>query len=435
MRPVDEAQVWLDEEPGGPVQVGTLQALFLTGRHLASSSFEYAPSYLTNAHRYELSPDLPLIAGRQFFGEDSLLPGALSDAAPDDWGASLIDAAFARNRQGGDPVSLGAFDHLVMLGDEARMGALRLRTASGTWLSPEAELENGSDSLGRFAAAAARFSSYEATDDDIELLGAAGSSLGGARPKVNVRLKDGKLWLVKLPSTRDRGIDGEAWEATALQLARRAGIQLPRHRLIRTEGGPSSLMIERFDRADDARKGYMSARTAMELGTQGRATYADFADAVDKFTGSRDDLAELFSRVALTVLTGNADDHWKNHGFVRADHSWRLSPIFDVNPVTRPSRIISRQISPQDDPTNRDIRILIEGSDVYGLSQAQAATVMAQVVAAVEKWRDIAAANGITPNEIEHMSSAFSAEQFDHALRFVERNFPDAAARAPERRA
>ncbi len=424
MKITDSAQVWLDDRETGPVRVGTVQALFLAGRNPISSSFEYAPSYLADPARYELSPDLPLVPGKQYFGDDTVLPGALSDAAPDDWGTSLVDASYARLRQPGQPASLGAFDHLVMLGDGARMGALRLRSDDGEWLSQETHIADDTSALTMFVAAAARFSVHEASDEDIELLGAAGSSLGGARPKVNVRLHGDRLWMLKLPSTRDRGTDGEAWEATALQLARRAGLRAPATELLRPEGMASSLLIERFDRrassAGEHRVGYMSAMTAMRLGSQGKATYEDFADTVDRLTGSQADMHELFGRVALTVLVGNADDHWKNHGFVRGPEGWRLSPVFDVNPMRSGTRIRSRQITDRDDPTDRDIRLLLEGAEAYRLTPAEAAEALAPVVAAVQGWRGVAEANSIARSEIEHMAPAFREDQLAHALRFVE---------------
>lgn len=29
---------------------------------------------------------------------------------------------------------------------------------------------------------------------------------------------------------------------------------------------------------------------------------------------------------------GNCDDHLRNHGFIRKDNTWELSPAFDLNP-------------------------------------------------------------------------------------------------------
>ena len=62
-------------------------------------------------------------------------------------------------------------------------------------------------------------------------------SLGGARPKASVRLKDGSLAIVKFPR-RDDEINVVAWEAVALTLAGKAGIAVPTVRLEEVSGQP-----------------------------------------------------------------------------------------------------------------------------------------------------------------------------------------------------
>ncbi len=45
------------------------------------------------------------------------------------------------------------------------------------------------------------------------------------------------------------------------------------------------------------------------------------------------DLAELWRRLAYTILINNVDGHLRNHGFLH-DHGglWRLASVFDLNP-------------------------------------------------------------------------------------------------------
>src|SRR4051794_31694496 len=94
----DVVDVYFDEGPSSPILVGTLRASFMGGRTLAGSSFEYAQSYLARPSAYALSPDLPLVAGKQFSGGDTTLFGAFADVTPDDWGTALIDAEYALQR-------------------------------------------------------------------------------------------------------------------------------------------------------------------------------------------------------------------------------------------------------------------------------------------------------------------------------------------------
>ena len=67
------------------------------------------------------------------------------------------------------------------------------------------------------------------TEEDLRLLFAPGSSLGGARPKASVREKDGHLAIAKFPR-KDDEINAVLWEAVALRLAQNAGIRRARPR-------------------------------------------------------------------------------------------------------------------------------------------------------------------------------------------------------------
>lgn len=80
--------------------------------------------------------------------------------------------------------------------------------------------------------------------------------------------------------------------------------------------------------------------------------------------------AELFRRVAFTVLVNNADDHARNHGFLRAGVDWEPAPAFDINP--HPGVLESTPIDRENDPEDRDLRRLFADRDRYGLTLDQA---------------------------------------------------------------
>ena len=60
------------------------------------------------------------------------------------------------------------------------------------------------------------------SDEDLRLLLAPGSSLGGARPKASVRDRDGHLAIAKFPNKADE-VNTVLWEAVALTLAAQGG--------------------------------------------------------------------------------------------------------------------------------------------------------------------------------------------------------------------
>lgn len=422
----DELEVYVELE-SGLVRAGLIGASYGGGRVLAASWFRYDSSYFSQEDSYALDPELRSQGTAVFSGEDRQLFGAFQDLAPDDWGKRVIDANLANARRSNPsiPDRVGEFDYLALASDETRLGSLRLRpVGEKEWVGSSRVRDLEQDGLAAYAAAAARFEDYEATAEDLALLGAPGTSAGGVRPKVSVR-SGGELKLLKLPSNRDRGRDGEAWEYVAICLARRASINVQQGELMRPERGLSSLALHRFDRGSDGKRiGYMSARTAMSLGDQGhgQVTYEDFADTVDELTGgNRSQLRDLFKRVALSVLISNDDDHWKNHGFLRGNDAWRLSPAFDINPSPNGGSIESRQISSNDDPRHRDLRNLIDTASTYGLAEKDMAEALSEVLLAVQGWSEIARSVGIAEQEIAQMALAFSEQQQSYAEAAIER--------------
>lgn len=424
----EELQVFIDLRRTGEStpearHVGSLRASFQgASRVLGSVRFAYSQEYLADSRSIALSPGLPLIQGAQYLEADGSLPDVFSDTVPDDWGQAVIRERANLTHPG---MPLGEFDFLALTSDTNRHGAVRYQNSSGEWVGAPADPEevlhgDPTEQAITFTRIAQRFERHEATQDDIETLGAAGSSLGGARPKVSIPFGN-ELWLLKLPSSRDHRFDTEAWEAVALRIAQSADIRIPKHKLFFSREGGSSLLLERFDRDGERRLHYISAMTALQAAPGTTETYEDLADALVQLGAPRADLHELFLRVAFNVLISNRDDHWRNHGFIY-DDGWRLSPMFDVNPVRATSSMNSRPINEMDTPSNRQIRFLLEGVDAYGLTKQHAAARLAPLIDAVGRWKEFAANVQISAPEIQAMSSAFREDQLLVVEAFVEKH-------------
>ena len=82
----------------------------------------------------------------------------------------------------------------------------------------------------------------EETDEDLQLIFAPGSSLGGARPKASVIDQKGHLAIAKFPKETD-DYSMETWEEIALRLAEQSGITTPHHELIEVAG--KAVMLSR----------------------------------------------------------------------------------------------------------------------------------------------------------------------------------------------
>jgi serine/threonine-protein kinase HipA len=201
------------------------------------------------------------------------------------------------------------------------------------------------------------------------------------------------------------------WEAVALELARRAGIEVPDARLIDVAGRPV-LIIDRFDRWRTRRIPYVSAMTMLEAADHDQGSYLEIADVIEtRSPAASDGLVELWRRIAFSILISNTDDHLRNHGFLRRSTAgWSLSPAFDLNPNPEPGpRHLSTAID--FDETEARIETLLSVRREFRLGERDAFRVLREVGEAASTWRDVAARVGLNRAAIEAMAPAFEHEE------------------------
>jgi serine/threonine-protein kinase HipA len=388
----------------GTVHAGT--AFVSLRRGAVTTTFEYDTRYLGRHDAYEISPDLPITSGG---GVTNGLPGALADSAPDRWGRNLIkkrQLADARANHGSPP-TVTEVDYLLGVDDLTRQGALRYRVGASAFLADNHEVPR-LVALPRLLDAADIVSREDLQRDDMAavkvLLDAGSGSLGGARPKASIQEGD-QLFIAKFPHSSDEW-DLMAWEMTALDLAEAAGISTPRRRLIDVTGR-RVLMLERFDRDGPRRRPFISAMSLVQSEDGETRDYVEISEALtDHGSNVRQDLVELWRRMAFSVAINNTDDHLRNHGFLRRGSGWSLSPIFDVNP--NPDLAAHRTTSINFATDRNGARDgLVEVSASFGLSKDRAASIWAQVRAGVANWKDVAHAHGIGTGEIRRFAPIF----------------------------
>ncbi|MFJ3405731.1 type II toxin-antitoxin system HipA family toxin [Promicromonospora sp. NPDC090134] len=388
------------------------------GGALVGCTFRYDAAYLRDPRAYPLCPELPLTPGNIPSGSDRPLFGVLADCQPDQWGRTLLFNAERRaaRADGRGFMTLTEVDFLLGVQDETRLGALRFSLDDGkTFMGPpRAEVPDLVD-LPSLTDAADAVAQHRETDHDVRLLVAAGTSMGGARPKVTVKDAEGDLWMAKLPETGDRW-DVQAWEYLTLRLASDAGIEVPVARLHRIGPSRSILLTRRFDRRPDrGRIGFLSADSLTQKAFFEVIDYRTLAETLADHSGRpATDGHDLFRRVAFTLLVRNVDDHMKNHGFLRRADGWSLSPLFDVNP--NPFAVVeSTPLRPGGTRIDRDVRVLLATADSYGLRQDDARGVLAEVAAATSSWSRIARDMSLPPEEIALMAEAFENPNRDEA--------------------
>lgn len=406
--------VYIDLD-GTPQLVGRLWGRMRKGKE--SATFEYDETWLKHPARFPLEPALALgkgplhtPAGRQIFG-------AVGDSAPDRWGRVLIQRNERRKarEENRPPHTLGEIDYLMAVSDTARQGALRFAEQEGGPFLAESVQIPPLLRLAELLDASLRLTADNESDEDLKLLLAPGSSLGGARPKASVIDRDGSLAIAKFPKHDDL-VPVSLWEATALTLAKQAGIPTPKWR-IEDVAGRAVLVLRRFDRDGSRRIPYLSAMSMLDAIDNDLHSYLEIADALRQYGAKpEEDSPQLWRRVVFSILISNSDDHLRNHGFLyEAGGGWRLAPAFDLNPVPldiKP-RILTTAID-EDDGT-ASIDLALETASHYGLKLTQARTIMREVGAAVSNWRQTASAQGLSKGEIERMSSAFEHEDLQRS--------------------
>ena len=399
---------------GAPVPVGRLWTRTRGARETAS--FEYDPSWLSHRSAFGIDPELPLTHGPFHTGRP--LFNTFTDPAPDRWGQALMRRNERRRAraEGRQPRALRAIDFLTLVHDEARLGALRFQEPrTGTFLTAMGRPVPPLVDLPRLLAAASRIIDDEETDEDLDLLLAPGTSLGGARPKASVRGEDGHLLIAKFPR-RDDEWPVTRWEAAAMGLAEAAGVEVSSWRLQLIAERPV-LMARRFDRREGRRVPFMSALTALGASDHEMRSYLEIVEFVRREGAKVDeDLRQLWRRIVFNMLISNTDDHVRNHGFLRGRNGWRLSPAYDLNPVPTDVKPRVHALAIDEFDGTASLETAFRIAPMFGIREGSARAIAREVGEAVGRWREGPTRLGLTPDEVERMSSAFEHEDL-RALR------------------
>ena len=396
------------------------------GLQVQASTFAYGRRYVARANALPVDPvALALVPGRN---DEERVPagglamfGALRDATPDAWGRRVIE-----NRLRAPPNGLPESVYLDHAGPH-RAGALDVRESptsppAGSALPAVVDLRHLLD-------AAARIEEGEPVPAHLGVFFAGGPSVGGARPKAVVTV-DGGEWIAKFPARNDP-FNVPLVERATLELAREAGLVVPRTRMETLADGRQVMLIERFDREPLAggmgRRHMVSALTLLALHEQDSpdSSYAAIADAmgVHGVSGQiASDRHELFARMVYNILVSNDDDHLRNHAFLfdAEGGGWRLSPLYDVvpKPQVAQERMLHLSIGPQGRLARLDNALA--GAGRFGLLPPDAARIIDRIVRAVRIWRDTFEGLGVSVRECDRVASAFRRAA-DIGMRDVDR--------------
>jgi serine/threonine-protein kinase HipA len=337
--------------------------------------------------------------------------GALRDSGPDWWGRRVIE------RHAG-MAQLTELDYLLQSSDD-RAGALSF----GLGQKPPAPRRAFSKriDLEHLQALADAILNDEKLPDDaeraqVEELLLAGSSMGGARPKVVVD-DDGALHIAKFNAPKDDKWNHARVEHAMLTLARSCGLTVADSKVVLV-GGRDVLMVKRFDR-ERATAGYMRDRMVSGLTllraedshkSRDRWSYILLVEELRRVSAdSRRDAVELFHSMCSNAVISDTDDHARKHVMIVKEKAWRLSPAYDLTPTPHIS-LERRDLALVCGDQGRVINTnnLLSQARRFLLEPAEAERILSDMRARVaESWYATARREGVSEADCERIAPAF----------------------------
>ena len=395
-----------------PTLVGVLSAHFAKGKK--AFSFEYDKDWLKTDAQRLLDPDIDFYSGPQYPANKENF-GIFLDSMPDTWGKTLMKRRAAQDTRAKNEKAgtLYEIDYLLGVFDESRMGALRFKTElEGPFLDKDAHSPTPPwSSLGDLQEAAKQLESddqSEAVRKWIAVLIAAGSSLGGARPKANIFDPKKNLWIAKFPSKTDT-IDKAAWEFLAYRLATSAGIHMTDSKIEKISGQYHTFLTRRFDRDNGKRIHFASAMTMTgnteDIIKESVPSYLEIVEFVENYGADVEaNLHQLWRRIVFNIAISNTDDHLRNHGFILTEKGWILSPAYDLNPSIEKDGL-SLNIDMDDNALSFDLAKSV--GEYFRLSESEMEAILSKIFTVVKNWEVEAKKIGINRSEMELMAGAF----------------------------
>ena len=376
--------VWLPDATQ-PVVAGLLSR---QGQQLV---FNYGRSYLTRSDAIALyAPELPLQSGSIPLIAGLSMPSCLRDASPDAWGRRvLINRKLGVKGADASEFELDELTYLLESGSD-RIGALDFQMSASQYVPRQTK----QPSLEELQTAAEKVEKGVPLSPELDQALLHGTSLGGARPKV--LFDDGeRKYIAKFSANNDLYSVVKA-EFIAMRLARKAGLNVASVAL-RTAMGKDVLVIERFDRVAEGdqwhRRAMVSALTLFELDEM-MAAYASYEKLAEiirhRFSEPKATLRELFSRIVFNILSGNTDDHARNHAAFWNGKQLSLAPAYDICPQSRSGQQASQAMLIHGGDRSSHLSTCIAAASSFLLAREEAIAIINHQVNVIEhEWQAI----------------------------------------------
>jgi serine/threonine-protein kinase HipA len=353
--------------------------------------FNYGKSYLERKGAISIyDTELPLKAGVLPLLTGLNMPACIRDASPDAWGRRvLINRKLGLKGHDADSAQLDELTYLLESGSD-RIGALDFQLSATEYI-PRSPVNATLEELQQ---SAERVEKGIPLTSELDQALHHGSSIGGARPKALI--EDGETkYIAKFSSTTDLYNFIKA-EFISMRLADLAGLNAALVSL-KKSSNKDVLLIERFDRFRTEqgwqRKSMVSALTLLGLDEM-MARYASYQDLSEiiryKFANPSATLKELFSRLVFNILSGNTDDHARNHAAFWDGQMLILTPAYDICPQPRSGNEASQAMLISGDNRMSRMSACLEAAHHFLLSEKEAVAIIEHQISAIgENWSTV----------------------------------------------
>ena len=310
--------------------------------------FQYDKSFLDSL--LEISP-IHLSLSSKVYETTNLvqfqgLAGVLADSLPDSWGSKMIENYFLKHKNI-SPYDISPLQKLLYIGNRGA-GALEFSPAQDNNDNIKHTLE-----IAELVKQSRKIIKGEISDVLSELYRVSSDSLGGAKAKATLGLNtttnemiytsstlpDGfEHWMVKFDTSDAKSIPSQDLlaEKLYLDMASECGIDTVESKIIEDQN-LSHLAVKRFDRKLDNKPYHVHTLAGManiDFRDKSTMNYDKFFRTTLFVTKNYSQVKEAYSRMVFNVLSGNQDDHAKNHSFImNKEGKWSLSPAYDISPT------------------------------------------------------------------------------------------------------
>lgn len=384
---VDELYVWVWLPSAvEPVVAGRL---YRDSNRPGIYNFNYGASYLERADAIPLYlPELPARRGAIEPPEGLTMASCLRDGAPDAWGRRLIIHQLM-GRGAPPDTELDELTFMLESGSN-RVGGLDFQVSPKEYIPRESD----SASLEEMMEASERIEKGLPLSPNLDRALNHGTSIGGARPKALIRDSDSQ-YVAKFSSTTDH-YNAVKGEFLAMRLAERVGLKVAPVQL-ETAGKKDVLLVERFDRTPTPegfqRHLMVSALTLFEL-DELMARYASYEELTDivrhRFTNPSATLVELYKRLVFNIMTGNTDDHARNHAAFWDGRNLTLTPAYDICPQNRSTGFATQAMRLLGQRNDSTLALCREAAYKFNIGDGEAQAIIEQMRQAIHaNWDDV----------------------------------------------